>query len=327
MLLYTFPPSFSTVFAIFFIFDTNIIYITFFVIFALIFAIVSVMIETSKDKEVFMQEFFKWTAWEMTPPQSYGLFHILFVVIGGIVAVLLAWFLRKANDKQNKIILGVAGGFLILTELYKQLFYFYVVKDCEYSWWIFPFQLCSIPMYLCILCLFIKNEKVLNYIYNFMFAFNFFGGAISFAEPSGLNHSYWTLTLHAYTWHMILVFIGLYLFFSKRAGQNWYDFFKGVVVFLICCCVAQIFNVAFRDKGGVNMFYISPYVNSSIFFFDNFNRQYGWFANMCLYLTAIILGAGIMYYAFWGVREIFEKKRRKTDEAIDMILKIVKTNL
>ncbi len=262
----------------------------------------------------------------MTKPQSYGLFHILFVIIGGCVAVLLAWFLRKTNEKQNKIFLGVVGGFLILTELYKQLFYFYVVKDCEYSWWIFPFQLCSVPMYLCIICVFIKNQKVLSYIYNFMFTFNLFGGAISFAEPSGLNHEYLTLTLHAYIWHMTLVFVGLYLFFSRRAGQKWYDFFKGLAVFFVCCCVAQIFNVAFKDKGGVNMFYISPYVTSPIYFFDEFNKENGWFANMCLYLFAIVLGAGIMYYLFWGVRTLVDKKRRPKDP-VDKMLKIIKTDL
>lgn len=280
-----------------------------------------------KIRGTVMQEFFKWTAWEMTPPESYGLFHILFMILGGFVAVSLAWLLRKTNERQNKIVLGIVGGFLILSELYKQLFYFYVVKDCEYSWWIFPFQLCSVPMYLCIFCLFIKSEKVKSWIYNFMFAFNLFGGAISFAEPSGLNHSYWTLTIHAYIWHMTLVFVGLYLFFSNRAGQKWYDYFKGVAVFLICCCIAQVFNVTLKNKGGVNMFYISPFENSPIFFFDNFNKQYGWFANMCLYLFGLILGAAILYYAFWGVRKLVHARRNKKLDPINKILKIVSTEL
>ncbi len=258
-----------------------------------------------------MQQFFKWTAWAMETPKPYGLFHLLFVLIGGTIAVLGAFFLRKTNDKQNRIVLLTVGLFLIITEIYKQLFYFYAVHDKSYPLWIFPFQLCSVPMYLCIFCAICKNEKINSWLYNFMFAFNLLGGAISFAEPSGLNHPYITLTLHAYIWHMSLVFLGLYLFFSKRACNSWKDYFKGLAVFGSCAVVAQIINISLHKLGKINMFYISPYYVNPIAVFHDWYATIGWVGNMFLFLFALILGGAIIYYFAFMCRTLYAKRKTK----------------
>lgn len=292
-------------------------------LFSFVFLIMYVTITKRKN---FMQEFLNWTAWPMEPPKSYGLFHILFVVIGGIIAILLAFLLRKTNNRQNRIVLGVVGGFLILTELYKQLFYTYVIGNGTYQWWIFPFQLCSVPMYVCIICAFCKNEKFNSWLYNFMFAFNLMGGAISFAEPSGLNHAYWTLTLHAYVWHMTLVFLGFYLFFSKRAGTDAKGYLKALAVFGVCCVIAQIFNVSFKDLGGVNMFYISPFKRNPIAVFKDFYNSLGWLITMILYLTALVLASSAIYYLCYLFRFVKTKVRERKikGDPVEHIMCIIK---
>lgn len=264
-----------------------------------------------------MERFFKWTAWAMQTPKSYGLFHLLFFFIGLVVAVGGAYLLRKTNDKQNRIILLVIGLFLLVFEIYKQLFYYYIVYDHHYPFWIFPFQLCSVPMYLCIICACIKSEKVNSWFYNFMFAFNLFGGAISFAEPSGLNHPYVMLTLHAYIWHLLLVFIGFYLFFSKRACTDWKGYLKALPIFLGCAIIAQILNVSLIKFDSVNMFFISPYVQSSIVVFHDFWKNLGWVANMFLFLLALILGAAIVYYFSFGCRILCQRIKQKRTDSVE----------
>lgn len=49
----------------------------------------------------------------------------------------------------RRILLGV-GLFLMFCEGYKLLFYYYVIGHGSFQWWVFPFLLCSIPMYLCV---------------------------------------------------------------------------------------------------------------------------------------------------------------------------------
>ena len=104
-------------------------------------------------------EFFQWTAWPMETPKPYGTFHLLFTFIGIPLVIFIAFLLRKLNDKQNRILLFCVGIFLLLTEVYKQLFYYFVIHGgTYYPLWILPFQLCSVPMYLCIICAFCKNK-------------------------------------------------------------------------------------------------------------------------------------------------------------------------
>lgn len=253
----------------------------------------------------------------MTPPKPYGLFHILFVLIGFTASIVGAWFLRKTNGKQNRIVLLSIGLFLIVTEIYKQLFYYLVVHDHSYQMSIFPFQVCSVPMYLCVVCACVKNEKFNTVLYNFLFAFNFLGGAIAFTEPSGLNHPYWTLTLHAYVWHVVLVFMGFYLLFSGRVANRWIDYFKSLPVLGACALLAQIFNISFHKYGKITMFFISPYYSNDLAFFDNFYKTNGWVANMFLFLFALMLGSAVIYYGCWGIKLLIarHKKSKQTENA------------
>ena len=258
-----------------------------------------------------MKRFFEALAIPMETPKSYGTFHISFFLIGLAVCIIAAVLLRKTDEKQNKIVLGVVGLTLIITELLKQLFYYYIIGNETYPWWIFPFQLCSVPMYLCIIAIFLPKCKFREHLFEFMFAVNMVGGFISFLEPSGLNHPWLFLTLHAYIWHMLLVFLGLYLYFSKRACTTKTGYLKAIITFISLVCVAQIMNLTI-NKPGFNMFYISPYAQSPLAVFSMFWEKFGWFSNMLLYILAISIAAAVVYYIFY----LFRKKKKQSNSKI-----------
>lgn len=254
-----------------------------------------------------MKEFFEWTAWTMDKPKSYGTFHLVFLFVGLAVAIFLAIIFRRFNEKKNKILLLVCGIFLIICEVYKQLFYYYVIGNGSYQWWIFPFQMCSVPMYMLVIVPFLKDGKVKRSLYSFMATYNMLGGFVSLLEPSGLCHEYWTLTLHAFVWHIMLVFIGLYLTISNRANNNIKDFVYSLASFGCCIGVAELLNIIFKNQG-INMFYISPYKISPIVVFTQINQQYGWFVNCILYLFALTLGSFIIHIAIVGIKKLYQKK-------------------
>ncbi len=250
-----------------------------------------------------MLEFLQSTAWAMEKPTSYGAFHLIATVILLAITIFAAWRLRNASDKQNRIILGCVGGFLLLTEAYKILFHIFVNPYDWYFWGAFPFQLCSVPMYLTLFCAFCKNEKINSWLYECMFAVNMFGGIMAFIEPSGINHGILTLTLHAYIWHMLLIFIGLYLYLSKRACMDKGSYKKAIIVYLTSCLVAQGFNLIFGDK--INCFYISPYVRSPLAVFKDIYSSCGWLTNMVLLILALTIASAVVYYIgyFFRIRK------------------------
>lgn len=253
-----------------------------------------------------MKAFLHWTAWAMEKPASYGVFHLLATAILLTGAIAAAWALRKADDRRNRIILGTVGFFLLLTEVYKIAFHMVVDPYGWGFWGTYPFQLCSVPMYLSIFCAFCRSQKLNAWLYEFMFAVNMFGGIMAFIEPSGINHPYWTLTLHAYVWHMLLIFLGLYLYFSKRACLDKKSYRKAALTYLASCAVAQTMNVIFAEK--INCFYISPYVQSPLAVFKDIYAACGWVVNMVLLILAMTLASAAVYYIGYYFRVRSKKK-------------------
>lgn len=239
---------------------------------------------------------FESTAWPMTPPPAYGAFHILYTLIGFALCGIAAWKLRNVSEKACKWILFSIGLVLTVSEVWKQLFYFFVMMDNRYSWHDFPFQLCSIPIYLCVIAPWLKPGKLQRGMYSFMVLYNLLGGAISFAEPSGLLHEHWFLTVHALAWHMLLVFIGLFICFSKRGGNQKNDYVGATWTFIALCAIAFGLNcfVQFGLGENMNMFFVGP-GNSPLAVFSLFSEWFGWYINTPIYIFAVCLGAYLIF--------------------------------
>lgn len=243
-----------------------------------------------------LDAFFESVAWPMDPPPAYGVFHILFTLIGFTVCGYLAWRLRNVSNKAAGLILFFCGLVLSLSEVFKQFFCYFVIADNTYHWGEFPFQLCSVPMYMCLFAPWLKPGKTQRAMYSFMVLYNLLGGAIAFAEPSGLLHGHLFLTIHSCIWHMLLVFVGLFLCLSKRGGTQKGDYKSATWTFIALCGVAFVLNciVQFGFKGEMNMFFVGP-GNSPIIVFKQFSEWFGWYINTPIYIFVVCLGAHIVF--------------------------------
>ena len=253
------------------------------------------------------------SAWAMDPPKAYGAFHILYTLIGFALCGIVAWKLRRVSEKAFKWIIFSIGVVLAVSEVYKQLFYYFAIEDNRYCWGEFPFQLCSIPIYMCLIAPRLKPGKVQRGMYSFMVLFNLLGGAISFAEPSGLLHNYWFLTVHALVWHMVLVFIGLFICFAGCGGNKKSDYIGGVLTFLALSLVAFGLNcfVQYGLGESMNMFFVGP-GNSPIAVFSLFSEWFGWYINTPIYLFALCLGAYLIFRLINLLQNRSKKKEKVT---------------
>ena len=250
-----------------------------------------------------LESFFASIAWPMEPPPAYGAFHLLFTLIGFALCGFSAWKLRNVNSRTAGRILFFCGLFLTVSEVFKQFFYYFVMMDNRYSWGDFPFQLCSIPMYMCLIVPWLKPGRLQRGMYSFMVLYNLLGGAISFTEPSGLLHEYWFLTLHACIWHMLLVFVGLFICFSKRGGNLKSDYLDATRTFIALCGIAFSLNcfVQFGLGEEMNMFFVGP-GNSPIVVFKQFSEWFGWYVNTPIYIFAVCLGAYIIFALIYRIQ-------------------------
>ena len=114
---------------------------------------------------IFLESILRMTAWPMTPPVPYSAFHILLTLFGAGLAVSFARVFSKkirsmaSPEPYFRHILFSCGVFLALMELYKQAFLYVIEFQGHFDWWYFPFQLCSIPMYICLAAPLLHSEK------------------------------------------------------------------------------------------------------------------------------------------------------------------------
>ena len=252
----------------------------------------------------FLECLLRLTAWPMTPPVLYGPFHLLAAFVGSAAAIWAAWLFspkdhpntntRIHQQKFDRIML-ISGVILLIGELYKQLMNFYVVNDHVYDWWIFPFQLCSLPMYLCPLLIMIHNEKRHRILCTFLLDFNMMGAVATFIDPSGIFHPYWTLTLHGVLWHLMLIFVGFVIIFSRKADLTTKGFLRTLPLFAFFCLAAEVLNSILHRFSAANLFYISPWEMSTQLLFGDIDRTLGRPVGILLYILAMIAGAWLIH--------------------------------
>ena len=207
-----------------------------------------------------MIDFINSTAWKMTPQPLFRTFHLTYILIGLAVCFGAAYLLRWLGDLGEKIMLFGIGAGLIISEVYKQLFWYYAIGYSEYPWIRLPFHLCSMPMYLLVILPFIRSGRIKTALTDFLGTYCFAGGLVSVIVDGGLLREYWMMTIHCLNWHLVLVFIGLYLSFRGKISRGVKGFAGATVIYYLLAAAAFGLNCALWNvsNGTCDMFFVGP---------------------------------------------------------------------
>ncbi len=205
--------------------------------------------------------------------------------------------------KKNIRFFFACGTIMLLSEIWKQYCITFLINEHAYDWWHFPFQLCSVPMYLCLLLPFVP-EDIQEIFLTFLMTFGMMGGIFTFFDTSGMHYPYAPLTAHSYLWHVLLVIIGamagICLNKSGCSPKSPLRKFSGsACCYLICCAIATVFNIIFHPYGDINMFYISPYYAMGQKVFREIALLCGNTAGIFIYIAASLAGA-YMIFLIWN---------------------------
>ncbi len=250
-------------------------------------------------------------------PEPYGTFHLIFCALSIIIIVATCYLMRKSSDKTFRIVMFSLGTLLIASEAYKQLYYYFAAGGEGYDWYIFPFQLCSVPMYLSAVVGLMKKSRVRDAICEYLATIGFLGGFMAYAEPSGILNAHYFTLIHSCLWHAILIFMGLYIIFTGNACRSFKDYRKSLIVLGGVVFTATALNIIFRNKPDFNMCYISPFDNTPLAVFKEFDIFFeglvgmlpGRIVSVCIYVLAIALGGLIIHSAAFGIKQLINKAR------------------
>ncbi len=220
-----------------------------------------------------MTPFISWTWGDINNgdvgPGAYSPFHIIW--LGIMVVACIACSLtaaRRHSAKADRIMISIFSVILIGCELFKQLFWWEYYD--YYRFEIFPFQFCSVPIYVAILASIIPWDKVREICYRFLAFYGIIGGLAVMIVPNAVLYTYFVpMSLHAMLWHAVLVVMGVYLIVSRGYGRSIREMLTPTAIFLCFVALAIVGNVlvyhlylntpACQPGDRLSMFYISPY--------------------------------------------------------------------
>ena len=125
-------------------------------------------------------------------PGMFSWFHLLWlgIMIAGCI-VLGITVAKKHDPKCDWTVIAVFCVILVGCEVFKQLFWFEFYG--YYRFEVFPYQFCSVPIYITILATLIPSRKLREVCYRFLAFYGTVGGLAIMVVPSAVAAAIMTL--------------------------------------------------------------------------------------------------------------------------------------
>ena len=248
-------------------------------------------------------------------PAMFGTVHIIILVAAFLFSVRTFFRLRGMTEKDLMRFLFVAGVLMIAAEVWKQWFvHKYVYPDIR-SAWFFPWQLCSMAMYLSFFAIYLKG-KMQRAALVFLATYSLFADIIAIALPYDMLRPQIVLVVHSFAYHGLVITESMIamMILAKRPRQE-AKFGHATVLFLAMAAIAEVINVvshAILNDIHVepNMFYITLAYPTTQPVLHDIAVNYGIPVEIVIYLGLLIL---MSYVVFILWRKIYAAdKRSKT---------------
>lgn len=125
--------------------------------------------------------------WTMEVSPLFGWFHSLLLLALLIVMAVLLQPLRNTKDKGVRLTLFIYSIFFMIIEAHKLLLcaaYRSPIGELHFDWGVFPFQLCSTPLYVALIASFLrKNTKFKELLYDYLATYGLITGILVVIYP------------------------------------------------------------------------------------------------------------------------------------------------
>ena len=243
---------------------------------------------------------------EMNTPQVFGLYHCFWLILSFIFIIILYSKENKYSEKKLKTVLGVYSIIAFILELLKQLIWAFNydpvanIVTWDYEWYSFPFQLCTTPIYVCLICLFLKKNNIRKFLLSYITYITILGSIATMIMPSSCFVSDILVNIHTMWLHCGSFVVSVYLLLSGEVELNKQNLKSASVVFLFFVLIAEflniiIYNIEILNGETFNMFYISPYFESTLPVFDIIWNNVPYIVFLLIYIFAIIFGGYLIY--------------------------------
>ena len=254
---------------------------------------------------------------QMETPNAFGWFHIMWIVFI-VIAIVLLYKYKKNTEKELKVVLGVYGIIAFVLELLKQLMWAFNYDNAtglitwDYTWYAAPFQLCTTPIFVSLICLFLKKSKLRDSLLSYVAYVTILGSISTILIPDSCFVSDTLINVHTMWLHMGSFVVSIYLLMSGHVKKDFKSLKSACFVFLIFVFFALGLNVSIYNSGILNdetfnMFFISPYFISTLPVFDIIQESVPYIIFLITYIVLLMLGAAVIFGISKLVQHVYRK--------------------
>lgn len=248
---------------------------------------------------------------KMETPSSYGWFHLMFWALALVSAVLLCFLYEKGYIRNVKRVVFITAVAVIVLEVYKMInFGFSYEDEIKYSfpWGSFPWQFCSIPMYVGFL-VGITRGRVHNALCCFLATFAVFAGAAVMFYPGDVFTETVGINIQTMVCHGSMITIGIFLYYTGYVKTEFKTLFKALPVFASALGVAVALNeighvAGLTEEHYFNMFYVSRHEEGHLPVYSSVQEvvPYPWC--FLIYILGFSIAAAIVLALAMGITKI-----------------------
>lgn len=237
--------------------------------------------------------------------------HLAFLAIIAIANVFVWGLVKNMTEEKAIGILHRLGIIMLIAEVFKQIFCYHYVFDRTINLWFFPWQLCSMPMYLSFVIRYLKEDRQ-DMCLVYLVSYSLFADIVALLLPYDMLRDQVLLAFHSFIYHGLIISEAI-IALHVLSGRKGVRFAPSILLFLLTAFVAETINVLSHQflndiHREPDMFYITPYYPTTQPVFHDIAVNYGTGVEIVIYLSSIILCG----YLFFHLEKklIFKDKKR-----------------
>lgn len=255
---------------------------------------------------------------EMETPTPYGWFHLMWIAATIAVTALLCSGKSAASVRRRNRVITVYAVVSWVLEILKQLLFSMHVSEpgtvtWSYQWYAAPFQFCTTPFITAFILIFLKEGRLKNALICYLAFYTVVAGYATVLMPTTLFIRMIEVDIHTMFIHCGSIVIGMYLLISGHARPALRNLRDAFFVFLVYVGIAELLNISVYHSGLLgpedvfNMFYISPYFNSTLPVFCDLQPKLPYLLFLLIYVAALTAAAALICFIAYSFRRL--KKR------------------
>ncbi len=254
---------------------------------------------------------------DMQRPDSYGWFHLLSCALTILATVALClWHKRSGSDRRVRLVVLWVAIVVAVLELYKQINYSFSYEDgivFDFQWYAFPWQFCSMPLYVGLLAGLTKRGRLHDALCAFLATYSIFAGICVMIYPNDVFISTIGINIQTMICHGTMIVVGIYLLYSDYVKLEHKTILKALPVFCAGVLIAVISNelaycTGLLETDTFNMFFISRHCEPSLPVYSLVQAvvPYPWC--LLIYIAAFTLAAYLILLFAMCIKKLICRK-------------------